>query len=204
VTRNPPARLYRRKASRATRPLVTVFCEGKNTEPDYILAFAKDCGVKVHIENEIGAPVTLVDAAAELRKQKTKGSDSFGKNDPIWVVFDRDEHPNIEQAFDKARGNSIDVAFSNPCIEVWAILHFRDHDRPLHRHEMQRALEEIMPSFKANKSKRFDFGLMRPGYNDADRRAARMEQRRIEQGDPKGNPYTDMYLLMRLIKAGGR
>jgi hypothetical protein len=205
VSRGPPARLSRRKASRATRPLVIVFCEGKNTEPDYILAFAKDCGVKVHIESVVGTPATLVDAAAVLRKSKLrKTNDSYGRSDPIWVVFDCDEHPNLGQAFDKARGNGIEVAFSNPCIEIWAFLHFEDHDKPLHRHEMQKELERVMPSFKANKSKRFDFSLMRPGYNAADERAERMRQRRRDQGDPMGNPYTSMFLLMRLIKQGGR
>jgi len=182
-----------------------VFCEGKKTEPDYILAFAKDCGVKVYIEKDLGTPVTLVDAAAELRKKKSrKARDSYERNDPIWVVFDCDEHPNMHQAFDKAHGNGINVAFSNPCIEIWAFLHFEDHDKPLHRHDMQKALEKVMPSFKANKSKTFDFPLMRSGYVDADQRAEKMQQRRIDQGDPMGNPYTSVFLLMRVIKEGGR
>jgi hypothetical protein len=204
VSRRPPVRLSRRKASRATRPFVIVLCEGKNTEPDYILAFARDCGVKVHIEDVVGAPMTLVDAAALLRKKKKKARDSFERNDPIWVVFDRDEHPQIDQAFDKARGNGIEVVFSNPCIELWAYLHFSDHDKPLHRHEMQKALEKVMPSFKANKSKRFNFDLMRDAYAIADQRAKKMAQRRLDQGDPMGNPFTGMHLLMGLIKAGGR
>jgi hypothetical protein len=180
-----------------------VFCEGKNTEPDYILDFARDHGVKVDIGEVTGCPMTLVDAAAALRKKSKKnGSGSFGKNDPIWVVFDCDQHPNIDRAREKARANDIGVSFSNPCFEVWGVLHFQDHDQPMHRHALQKLLASLMPTYA--RSKRFDYSLMRPTYSDADVRARRLERWRIEQRDPEGNPFTGIYLLLAMLKKGGR
>lgn len=203
MRRKPPARLSRKQASKSLRPFITIFCEGKNTEPDYMLSFARECGVRVDVKGAMGAPMTLVDAASELRKKnRKKARGEFGKDDPIWVVFDRDEHPNIDKARDKAGANDIKIAFSNPCIEIWGILHFRDHDQPIHRHDLQRSLVDFMPAYA--KSKRFEYEKMRSQYDAADLRAARMERRRIEQGDVEGNPFTGVYLLMRAIKEGGR
>jgi hypothetical protein len=41
-----------------------------------------------------------------------------------WVMFDRDQHSEIPEAFVRARQNGINVAFSNPSFDLWLLLHF--------------------------------------------------------------------------------
>jgi hypothetical protein len=41
-------------------------------------------------------------------------------------MFDRDEHPNFARAIDLADRHGIKLAMSNPCLELWFILHFED------------------------------------------------------------------------------
>jgi hypothetical protein len=161
--------------------------------------------VDVHIGDTFGTPITLVDAAVEFRRRRRRRQkDSFEKNDQVWIACDCDQHPQLKRAFDKARANDIGVAFSNPCVEVWAYLHFSDHDKPLGRHEMQKQLSMTMPAYDRDNNKEFDYEQMKDGYHDAVRRAERMEQRRLEQRDPLGNPYTSFYKLTRLIYENGK
>lgn len=187
---------------------MTVFCEGVRTEPAYIRQFANEHAnrlVDVKIGDVSGTPMTLVDAAATYRKKTLrKRTDSFERNDQVWVACDCDEHPELARAFDKARANKIAVAYSNPCFELWACLHFHDHDRPLSRGDMQKCLEMVMPKYKKDSNKALDYALMKSGYFAADQRAERMASRRKEEGSPQGNPYTGFYLLMRVIHLNGK
>ena len=41
-----------------------------------------------------------------------------------WIVFDRDEVVNFDQIIKKAYQNNINVAWSNPCIEIWFDCYF--------------------------------------------------------------------------------
>ncbi|WP_084734299.1 RloB family protein [Rhodococcus sp. RD6.2] len=45
----------------------------------------------------------------------------------VWIVVDRDDHAYLEDALRTALREGIRVAFSNPCFEVWPILHLSDH-----------------------------------------------------------------------------
>jgi hypothetical protein len=161
--------------------------------------------VDVQIGDETGTPMTLVDAAVDFRRRsRRKLKDSFERNDQVWIACDCDQHPELGRAFDKARANRIGIAYSNPCVEVWAYLHFSDHDRPMSRHDMQRLLKTVMPTYDKDRSKVFDYELMRNGFAEADKRAQRMEQRRIDERDALGNPYTSFFRLMRLIYENGK
>jgi hypothetical protein len=149
-----------------------------------------------------GVPLTIVERAIEERRTyRRRTRDSFEKLDEFWVVFDCDEHPKITEAIARASGGKIGVAYSNPCFELWAVLHFQDHDAPIDRHQIQGRLRKLMPKY--DKSKCLDYELMRRAYADADRRPDLMERRRREEGAPCGNPFTGVFKLTRLIKSNG-
>ncbi|MGP0093466.1 MAG: RloB family protein [Xanthobacteraceae bacterium] len=184
-----------------------IFSEGSRTEPDYIRDFVRDHGnslVKVELGPH-GVPTSLVEAAVTyLNRSRRRRRDSFEKRDQVWVVFDCDDHPNLRAAIARARDNGVNVAYSNPCFELWALLHLEDHDAPISRQHLQRRLANLMPGYDAQRSKRIDYELIRTAYNEADERAERMARRRVEEGDAMGNPYTDVYELTRRIKENGK
>ena len=50
-----------------------------------------------------------------------------------WCVIDVDQHANLVPAVEKAIANGISVAVSNPCVELWFILHFQDQTAEIDR-----------------------------------------------------------------------
>jgi hypothetical protein len=152
-----------------------------------------------------GVPLTLVEKAVKAkREQKRRQKNSFEENDQVWVAFDRDNHPNIPQAHQTATSNGVGVAFTNPCFELWILLHIRDYDAPDNRHEIQKVLRENLPSYDPNGAKKCDFRKLADGVKKACERAARMRQRRVDEGKPRETPYTDVDLLVQVVMENGK
>ena len=111
----------RRAPSLDPKPRILVLCEGSETEPRYLTGFIAWCRnprVKVEIVPGVGVPFSIVQAAkarrAEAEQAAARAGDSYLAYDAVWCVFDVDEHPNLGDAMQMARGNQIDVAISNP------------------------------------------------------------------------------------------
>jgi hypothetical protein len=121
--------LRRRKPFREPKPRILIVCEGTRTEPEYFTDLRNRERSLVELVIEAGGtPKTLVERAVALKKESKRQA----KKDPnlgyehVWCVFDVDEHPYVAEAQQQARDNKIDVAISNPCFELWALLHFQD------------------------------------------------------------------------------
>ena len=123
-----------------TRKNILIFVEG-DTEEQYLNHYGRiyRSSVLINIDRRRGSPMTLVRyAAAERRIQQRDERRVRGRShDEIWCVFDRDEHPYITTAIVMARDNGIAVAFSNPCLELWFLLHFESQTSELDRHQAQ-------------------------------------------------------------------
>ena len=126
----------RRNGGRQYRRIIRVLTEGKVTEPGYIKMLArKYLDVRIEINpKDAGVPLTLVRLAREYQKQNKKRNPDY---DEIWCVFDIDQHPNIEQAIQEARDSGINVAISNPCFELWLVLHYQNQTRHIDRQAIQ-------------------------------------------------------------------
>src|SRR5579863_6447941 len=125
--------LRRRPPKLQPRTRVLVLCEGEVTEPKYFQAFRHEHRsrlVEVELVSDCGVPKTLVEYAVERKKQAFREakrySDPFLKYDEIWCVFDVDAHPHLNEAKNQARDNGLNLAISNPCFELWVLLHFQD------------------------------------------------------------------------------
>ncbi len=46
--------------------------------------------------------------------------------DAVWCVVDVDEF-DVEAAWTLAQANAVELAVSEPCFELWLLLHFADH-----------------------------------------------------------------------------
>lgn len=210
MARKVPPHLRRKvRPAAVPKPMVTVFCEGKNSEPSYLREFARDKGggvVSVQPVGGAGVPMTLVEAAkaAKARHARTTRKNSFAKKDSFWVAFDCDEHPEVAHAVAIASDAKVRIAYSNPCFEIWLLAHVEGAvvDAPLTRHEAQEKLQEKVGSYCAAGSKTASYEEIRGGYERACEAAAKMRQRREEEGDRLGNPYTDFDVLTEFIRRG--
>ncbi len=208
--KEPPLTLQRRMAKKEPQSTLYIYCEGKNTEPHYLRCFSTEYGnklVELVIVDAAGAPLTLVSKAcqkkAELDLAAVSG-DSFQKKFEVWAVFDRDEHPNFNKAIQLAVKKGVYLAVSNPCFDLWGLLHFQHQDGEIHRHKAQTSLQKKMPTYEKSGSKKFDYELMRPHYALATSRAKTLIKRRTEEGNPGGNPSTKIYELLSKIELFGK
>ena len=42
----------------------------------------------------------------------------------LWIVFNRDQVPNFDKIIAAAERSDINVAWSNPCFEIWLFAYF--------------------------------------------------------------------------------
>lgn len=199
--------LRRRVETKAPKSKIVIYSEGEKTERDYFHAMRRSFHsvvVDIEIIEGAGVPLTIakkaVQAAQSARRQDRR--QSYAKRDEFWAVFDRDEHPNVPEAISRCRDANVGVAFSEPCFELWLILHFQDYDRPDHRHDVQRHLETLCDEYDRARRKTTDCDKLMALVVEAEGRAERQLHRRKEEGDPPGPPFTTVYELTRRIRAG--
>jgi hypothetical protein len=199
--------LKRKRSSRNPKAKIIIVSEGRLTEPDYFYALARACGALVSfdviLERGAGVPLSVVEKAIETFRRSQRLT-SFGRNDTIWAVFDRDEHPHFETAIERAKAAGVKPIISIPCFELWLVLHFIEWDRPIDRHAIQRRLRDLMPSYDPNGSKRADYAQLAESVSTAINRARVMERRRTEERTPLGNPLTTVFQLVEHIQQSKR
>lgn len=118
----------RPKKERLTKTTFLIVCEGKETEPLYFKNFSTELRSKAALDIKGGdicgtSPEQLVEYAVSRKKQRGL--------DQVWAVFDHDGRPEeeLQKALRKAKAEKINIAFSNPCFELWFLIHYRDHTR---------------------------------------------------------------------------
>lgn len=195
--------IERKVSTRKRRAKFVLVMEGKNTEPDYFEEFSRrNTAICVDIEpvKNAGSPITLTEKAASIRK--TQRSRSYiknnGDNDRVWAVFDRDEHDYIAESFAICAKNDVGIAFSNPCFELWLILHYQDYDKDEHRHKTQDHCENVCPGYTKNRRKVPDLAALVDRIEEAEVRADRLQERRdIDEGRA---PLTTVQTLTRALR----
>lgn len=202
--RNRQRRPARTEPSRPPNKRILVLCEGKNTEPQYLLAFCRwhrNSLVEVSVTPGPGVPRTLVerarDGAREASERARRERDINLAYDEVWCVFDRDEHPGLEDARQMARDNDIETALSNPCFELWLLLHFRESPGLQGRKDMLRLLKKHIRGY----DKHVDFDAYHSGYEAAVARAKRLDADARADDDDGRNPTTGVHRLTESIRA---
>lgn len=204
------ARLERKQGRRQPGRRFLVVCEGKKTEPNYLKEMRG--AMRIHAANlvvlheGVTEPRQIVDAAWEIFQH---GKDSFRPKaaDVVVAVFDRDEHRTYHDALNHAA--SLDakspknddrqlVRFlavpSNSCFELWALLHFKDQQTLIHRHDAFDQVRGFLPDY--DKGMKGLFAQTRERLPTALKRAYRL----AEQFDPRADePWTGMHLLVHLL-----
>jgi len=205
--RDRQRRPARETARRQPRRRLLVVCEGKVTEPEYIrgLAGRLRCNmVKIEIVPRSGRDLRLIERALKERERADRAAeregDAFLRYDDVWCVYDVDDTPRgrLTEARDRARKTGLRLAVSNPCFELWLLLHFRDSPGARQRADVQRMQEGYTPGY----GKHVDFSLFCDGLADAERRSCELDSQARGDGEPHRNPTTGMYLLVSSIRSG--
>jgi hypothetical protein len=183
---------------------IHVFVEGSKTEDSYLLPWRREYRdrVRVAVDEFKGAvPMALVRRAVEeLKTSQRDAARGKGRaHDEVWCVFDRDEHPQVADALALAAQHGIHVAFSNPCIELWFILHFEEQTAAIDRHAAQRRAEHHL---KCRKSLTTDAArALVDRYEDARLRAHALDAKHEGDGSPpNSNPSSGMWRVIDRVR----
>jgi hypothetical protein len=164
------------------------------------VAHWKNPRVQLQIEPGPGVPKTLVERAKQMKldalRESKRQKDANLIYDEVWCVHDVDDHPGLDEARVTARDNDIRLAISNPCFELWLLLHFRDDPGPQERAGLFRLLKPFVPDY----DKKIRFSEMVDGYEQAVVRAARLERLAVEEGMEGRNPTTGVWRLTESIR----
>ena|SRR5437868_1491875 len=129
----PGKPLKRAKGIRPEQLRFLIYCEGECTEKQYLKglkAELRSLPVEIHVGGIHGEPKSLVQAAIDHQKRAPNSAeDRYAAYDEVWCVVDVEapkEHPGLTEALRLAKAGKVNVALTNPCFEIWILLHFTD------------------------------------------------------------------------------
>lgn len=172
-----------------------VFTEGKKSEPDYVNELKKlrhvdeNVALNVELHREHGVPLTLVQLAVERKMDQ--------EVDECWCIFDVEwpkNHPNLNSAILLAQEKDIKLAISNPCFEVWLILHHKE----LNKFDNTAAVESASRALDKRAGKSIEAASYMPLRRRAAKRAQHLDARHERNGTkfPHDNPSSGMYKFL--------
>lgn len=204
-----------KKSTLTVNKRILILCEGK-TECGYFTAFKKDPDLKASLSAvDVDAyqptdfsPLGLIDEAKRRKKEAHQKKNPFNS---IWIVFDRDGHHGVSEAFQSAIDTKINKAFSSVCFEFWIILHFEFTTRSFKNGDevVSYLKSRHYPLYK--KGQNFYINL-KPRIDTAIKHAKKICDKAhedIEDGHTKlcdYNPYTNIHELVLELqgKAGSK
>lgn len=130
-----------------------IVTEGERTEPLYFK------GIQKLIKDKIGGMVEVVQVPVidvhgegcatgkliEITERIVKEANIIYQN--VWVVFDKDDFEDFDQAIKDGEDKGYKIAWSNQSFEYWLYLHFHYGDSALHRDVWNEKLDVIFKQY---------------------------------------------------------
>ncbi|UCH94415.1 MAG: RloB domain-containing protein [Candidatus Aminicenantes bacterium] len=192
----------RREHIRKERKIFLIICEGRKTERFYFKEFrTRNNNIRIEVPNcSYTDPLNLAQFAI---KMKSTYDIDLKRGDRIWCVFDvncnKDEM--IKNAKKEADKNKIEVILSNPCFELWYLLHFEFSTAYISTEQAVKKLEEkYIPNYQKNQ---FYFDQLKPHLSKAVENAQRLN--RFHEGNQtplfstESNPSTQVFRLAAVL-----
>lgn len=131
-----------------------IVTEGERTEPLYFK------GIQKLIKEKVGGIVDVVETPLidihgegcatgkliEITERIVKDAKIIYQN--IWVVFDKDDFEDFDQAIKDGTSKGYKIAWSNQSFEYWLYLHFNYSDSALHRGVWNEKLDSIFKQYQ--------------------------------------------------------
>ncbi|MEY8310374.1 RloB family protein [Erysipelotrichaceae bacterium 51-3] len=186
--------------------------DGKQTEKAYFTSLKKaiDAETSGHLSLTIKTCDTdrLFETCSEIIARSNV-------NERIWIVVDRDEVKNFDRKIDQVKAlapERVDVAWSNPCFEVWFLYYF---GKAKYFHSSQACWQEFGRLYKARLNNDYDKSekacrviyklLMDCGDEEKAIQSAEQDHRnhcRKLNTPSNSNPCTTVYQLVAELKKG--
>lgn len=223
------------RKKRKQNPTILIICEGKDTETIYLDNFNSrytKVDVRIADRNSKGKnkgkatdPENLVKKAIEIQKKDYDINEKDG--DRVWCVFDVDINysnnnaiqskiTEIDTAKSLANKNHIRLGVSNPCFELWYLMHFEYTTANLKNYNaVKERLDKYIKNYDKNKNV---YDELKPYLKDAINRTKKLKQYHESLGKTlpniesdylkitadnivKNNPYTNISDLIEYMES---
>lgn len=98
--------------------------------------------IKIKVEGTARSTMVLVNEAIKKR--------SLNNYSDVWVVFDKDDNKDFDEAISYAKKNGLHVAWSNESFELWILLHFQDLKTACSRDDYMNKLSNHFKNLELN------------------------------------------------------
>lgn len=177
------------KKARSPRRVFLVICEGE-TEEAYVNALKHYFRLPIAIKTKVSGNAInqrLVDKYVQELGVSSK--DDY----EIFYIYDSDVGVIVDRLLNLPEGKAI---LSNPCIEVWYLLHVKNHTRARNSKEI---VGDLIASDQIWKS--YNKGFLRKeqlNYLMANHESAIARGKKLKFGE---NPSTNMHLFLETLKS---
>jgi hypothetical protein len=127
-----------------------IVSEGAVTEEQYLNGVKRSRRVRSgDMEFFPPGPTSPVEIVKRARDLQNKARASGDKYDFVWCIFDVESgvdqraRPRLSEAINMANACNVSVALSNPCFELWILLHRQVQEASIDRHRVQRLCSSL-------------------------------------------------------------
>lgn len=208
-------RAQREQRKRETRNPNTnsylIVTEGERTEPLYFT------GLKELIQSKYGGTINVVEIKIEgkgcgTNKLISKADEFVSRSkimyQNVWIVFDKDDFTDFDEAIKSGIKKGYKIAWSNQSFEYWLYLHFEYSDSALHRDDWCKKLDELFreygieEGYKKNYKNLYEvlnsFGGIETALKNAKRRMAEFKKGKYKPSEY--DPGTTVHYLVEDLK----
>lgn len=197
----------RKPATRQPRDRFLVVAGGMTEKDyfDYIRKSLANTPLKLDVEAKGKNPAALLGRAIDLRdedkREARRNNDRHNVYQRVWVVTDTDEFTDeLVDLIGAAADEGIDLIISNPCFELWMVLHDREYGKYCETPQIQ-AVAKSKGMLTGSNSKSLVLDKIQGNFERAEVFSQQLRQRH-EQDDkffPDDNPSTSVDLIVRTL-----
>ncbi len=200
----------RRHKKRRVEPRFVIATEGRSTEMKYFDKLRERYGKKnvkfAPRKWNRTSPMQVLNDLIDFRSSQSRDRQ---RTDEYWIVIDLDKcnEQELSQVQNRARLNNCSIADSNPCFELWLLLHFK----PMNEYKrlraggdnspcspLERNLERVDRSYDREKKGQYDAAKYMDNILEAIRNASTTEK--YEEGATLDRFGTRVYRLVDSIR----
>lgn len=183
---------------------VYIFTEGTKTETNYFKSLEKNLKKDSNFKSIVNLVGVGWSTKSLLRYVETTLSKSNMPVDSknVWLVFDKDDFDDFNNAIMEAKEKGYSVAWSNECFELWYILHYEYLNSGISRKDYRKKIEKYIGcEYEKNSEEMFDLT-----YSNIDT-AIKNSKKLVEEYSDKidankfdeTNPCTKVYELVEFL-----
>jgi len=193
----------RKRNVREPKRIILIVCEGE-TEKKYFNTFRtryRNNNIKIHTDFILQNDSINLIKFTKTKRSLVKDFDANEK-DCAWCVFDVDNNTDkvLKKVNDFAKKANIEIALSNPCIELWFLLHYKEVHSQISVQDSLSKLKEFIPNYKKGK---IDYTILSKNTQKAISNAKKLnkthEKNQIDLITTKSNPSTQVFKLIESI-----